>query len=205
MASLSAYRRVALTCSRVAGPVTRRIAERLGQCAAPALPGAADRRAVELPVVGALLAVGEPKRCAVGPGDDLHVHAMLLVFLRVVRPVRGLQHGMKEAHWGTEVVQHVRDTTFGEDKRTTRRSEPGMGRRTWPRCTASRSAPCVPPDTRSIAASLCEISYAPFTRPLDPVGLLWPAAPRDHQDFESALGSYQRMGVRESLQRRPHS
>lgn len=32
---------------------------------------------------------GEPERCAVGPGDDLHVHAMLAVLPRVVRFVGG--------------------------------------------------------------------------------------------------------------------
>ena len=34
---------------------------------------------------------GEPQRCAVRAGDDLHVHAVLLVFLRVVRLVGGDQ------------------------------------------------------------------------------------------------------------------
>src|ERR1044072_6519148 len=40
-------------------------------------------------VVGAAgCRAGEPERCAVGPGDDLHVHPVLAVFHGVVRLVR---------------------------------------------------------------------------------------------------------------------
>ncbi|WP_371666625.1 hypothetical protein OG985_46235 [Streptomyces sp. NBC_00289] len=38
-----------------------------------------------------------------------------------------------------------------------------------------------------IAAGWREISYAPFTRPLDLIGLLRAATPHDRWDFESAL------------------
>ncbi|MGY1495780.1 hypothetical protein ACW4TU_03925 [Streptomyces sp. QTS52] len=39
----------------------------------------------------------------------------------------------------------------------------------------------------SIAVGLRELSYRPFARPLDLIGLPLPATPHDHQDFESAL------------------
>ncbi|MFF7987561.1 hypothetical protein ACFZDK_52360 [Streptomyces sp. NPDC007901] len=71
------------------------------------------------------------------------------------------------AQWGIEAVHHVRDTTFGEDASTIRTGH-GPENMATPRSFAIgilRTA-----GHHSIAAGLREVSYTPFTRPLDLIG-----------------------------------
>lgn len=76
---------------------------------------------------------------------------------------------LARSQWGIEAVHHVKDTTFGEDASKIRTGN-GPENMATPRSfaiSALRTA-----GHRTIAASLREVSYAPFTRLLDLIGLL---------------------------------
>ncbi|MFE5549630.1 transposase, partial [Streptomyces sp. NPDC056534] len=79
---------------------------------------------------------------------------------------------LARSQWGIEAVHHVRDTTFTEDAskiRTGHRPE-NMATLRNLAINTLRDAGC-----HSIAAGLQEVSYTPFTRPLDLLGLSRPA------------------------------
>ncbi|AWW43502.1 transposase [Streptomyces cadmiisoli] len=75
---------------------------------------------------------------------------------------------LARAQWGIEAVHHVRDTTFGEDAskiRTGHRPENMATLRSFAISTLRTAG------HHSIAAGLREVSYTPFTHPLDLIGL----------------------------------
>jgi predicted transposase YbfD/YdcC len=75
---------------------------------------------------------------------------------------------LARSQWGIEAVHHVRDTTFGEDasKIRTGHGPENMATLRSFAITTLRAA-----GYHSIAAGLREVSYTPFTRPLDLIGL----------------------------------
>jgi predicted transposase YbfD/YdcC len=76
---------------------------------------------------------------------------------------------LARSQWGIEAVHHVRDTTFGEDASKIRT---GHGPANMATLRSFAISTLRAAGHRSIAASLREVSYAPFTRPLDLIGLL---------------------------------
>ncbi|MEU9387713.1 ISAs1 family transposase, partial [Streptomyces sp. NPDC048279] len=75
---------------------------------------------------------------------------------------------LARAQWAIEAVHHVRDTTFGEDAskiRTGHGPENMVTLRSFAISTLRTAG------HHSIAAGLREVSYTPFTRPLDLIGL----------------------------------
>ncbi|WP_374099650.1 hypothetical protein [Streptomyces sp. I4(2020)] len=73
---------------------------------------------------------GEPERCAVGAGDDLHVHAVLAVLHRVVRLVGGDAVGFASTNEGaTSNPQLGRTFSWCQINSLTRRTGPG-----WSAC-----------------------------------------------------------------------
>ena len=74
---------------------------------------------------------------------------------------------LARSHWGIEAVHHIRDTTFGEDASKIRTAHGPENMATLRKISTLRAT-----GHRSIAASLSEISYQPFTRPLELIGLL---------------------------------
>jgi predicted transposase YbfD/YdcC len=76
---------------------------------------------------------------------------------------------LTRSHWGIEAVHHVRDTTFGEDASKIRT---GHGPENMATLRSFAISTLRAAGHRGIAASLREVSYAPFTRPLDLIGLL---------------------------------
>lgn len=75
---------------------------------------------------------------------------------------------LARSQWGIEAVHHVRDTTFAEDASRIRTGHGPENMATLRNLAINtlRDAGC-----RSIAAGLREVSYTPFTRPLDLLGL----------------------------------
>ncbi|WP_240508908.1 ISAs1 family transposase [Streptomyces agglomeratus] len=75
---------------------------------------------------------------------------------------------LARSQWGIEAVHHVRDTTFAEDASKIRTGHGPENMATLRNLAINtlRDAGC-----RSIAAGLREVSYTPFTRPLDLLGL----------------------------------
>ncbi|WP_436319330.1 ISAs1 family transposase [Streptomyces nigra] len=76
---------------------------------------------------------------------------------------------LARAQWGIEAVHHVRDTTFGEDASKIRT---GHGPENMATLRSFAISTLRATGHRSIAAGLREVSYMPFTRPLDLIGLL---------------------------------
>lgn len=68
------------------------------------------------------------------------------------------------SQWGIEALHHVRDTTFAEDASKIRTGHGTANTATLRNLaiTTLRTA-----GHRSIAGALCEVSYEPFTRPVD--------------------------------------
>ena len=91
---------------------------------------------------------------------------------------------LARSHRGIESVHHVRDTTFAQDasKVRTRHGPANMATLRNLAVNTLRDA-----GHHSIVAGLRQISYAPFTHPLDLLTLARPAPTHDHQNFESAL------------------
>jgi predicted transposase YbfD/YdcC len=75
---------------------------------------------------------------------------------------------LARAQWGIEAVHHVRDTTFGEDASKIRT---GHGPENMATLRSFAIHTLRTAGHHSIAAGLREASYAPFTRPLDLIGL----------------------------------
>jgi predicted transposase YbfD/YdcC len=75
---------------------------------------------------------------------------------------------LARAHWGIEVVHHVRDTTFGEDASKIRT---GHGPENMATLCSFAISTLRAAGHRSIAAGLREVSYTPFTHPLDLISL----------------------------------
>jgi predicted transposase YbfD/YdcC len=75
---------------------------------------------------------------------------------------------LARAQWGIEAVHHVRDTTFGEDASKIRT---GHGPENMATLRSFAISTLRTAGHHSIAAGLREVSYAPFTRPLDLIGL----------------------------------
>ncbi|MFI5979234.1 ISAs1 family transposase, partial [Streptomyces sp. NPDC051452] len=72
------------------------------------------------------------------------------------------------AHWGIEAVHHVRDTTFAEDASKIRTGHGPANMATLRNLAISTLRDA---GRHNIAAGLREVSYTPFTRPLDLLGL----------------------------------
>lgn len=75
---------------------------------------------------------------------------------------------LARAQWGIEAVHHVRDTTFGEDASKIRT---GHGPENMATLRSFAISILRTAGHHSIAAGLREVSYTPFTRPLDLIGL----------------------------------
>ncbi|MFD7284241.1 ISAs1 family transposase [Streptomyces sp. NPDC059862] len=75
---------------------------------------------------------------------------------------------LTRSQWGIEAVHHIRDTTFGEDASKIRT---GHGPANMATLRSFAISTLRAAGHRSIAASLREISYQPFTHPLDLIGL----------------------------------
>ena len=75
---------------------------------------------------------------------------------------------LARAHWCIEAVHHVRDTTFGEDASKIRT---GHGPENMATLRSFAISTLRAAGHHSIAASLREVSYEPFTRPLNLIGL----------------------------------
>ncbi|MFF1478087.1 hypothetical protein ACFVYD_11010 [Streptomyces sp. NPDC058301] len=78
------------------------------------------------------------------------------------RPTR--LNKIARSHWGIESVHHIRDVTLAEDASKIRSGHGSATMATFRNLAVNtlRSA-----GHRSIAAALQEVSYAPFSRPLD--------------------------------------
>ncbi|MFD9418826.1 ISAs1 family transposase [Streptomyces goshikiensis] len=72
------------------------------------------------------------------------------------------------AQWGIEAVHHVRDTTFAEDASKIRTGHAPENMATLRNLAINTLRDA---GHHSIAAGLREVSYTPFTRPLDLLGL----------------------------------
>lgn len=75
---------------------------------------------------------------------------------------------LARAQWGIEAVHHVRDTTLGEDASKIRT---GHGPENMATLRSFAISTLRTAGHHSIAAGLRELSYTPFTRPLDLIGL----------------------------------
>jgi predicted transposase YbfD/YdcC len=75
---------------------------------------------------------------------------------------------LARAHWGIESVHHVRDTTFAEDASKVRTGHGPANMATLRNLAVNTLRDA---GHRSIAAGLRQVSYAPFTHPLDLLGL----------------------------------
>jgi hypothetical protein len=75
---------------------------------------------------------------------------------------------LARSHWGIEAVHHVRDTTFGEDASKIRT---GHGPENMATLRSFAISTLRAAGHHSIAAGLREVSYMPFTRPLDLIDL----------------------------------
>ncbi|WP_186001705.1 transposase, partial [Streptomyces sp. IB201691-2A2] len=75
---------------------------------------------------------------------------------------------LARSQWGIEAVHHVRDTTFTEDASKIRTGHGPENMATLRNLAINTLQDA---GRRSIAAGLREVSYTPFTRPLDLLGL----------------------------------
>ncbi|MGW1365276.1 ISAs1 family transposase [Streptomyces chartreusis] len=94
------------------------------------------------------------------------VHAITDLTARAASPQAIGQ--LARAQWGIEAVHHVRDTTFGEDASKIRT---GHGPENMATLRSFAISTLHTAGHHSIAAGLRELSYTPFTRPLDLIGL----------------------------------
>ncbi|MGW6413448.1 hypothetical protein ACWF95_41535 [Streptomyces vinaceus] len=119
------------------------------------------------------LKTGKVTRQTVYTIKDMTAHESPQVIGRIARAQRAI-----------EAVHHIRDTTFAEGASKIRTGH-GPENTATPRNLAINTLRDA--GHHNIATRLREVSYTPFTRPLDLLGLPRPAPQHDQHDNELAL------------------